>query len=89
VSHEFGQRRETKIPDGPGPWTYRPENADGIVNPRNPAWELKNNTGRPDEIANPNNGPGTYDDGRRFGDDAETHKFGQRREHKIPDGPGP
>jgi len=30
-----------KIPDGPGPWTYRPENADGIVNPRHPAWDLK------------------------------------------------
>jgi len=63
-AHEFGQRRESKIHDGPGPWTYRPENADGVVKPRNPAWELKNSTGRPNTITDPNNGPGTYDDGR-------------------------
>ena len=55
----------------------------------NVGLEWKNNTGRIDNQIDPNRGPGSYDDGRNFGDDAKVQAFGIRREEKIPLGPGP
>ena len=58
--------------------------------PRNSiGLEWKNNTGRIEIVIDPNGGPGTYDDGRNFGDDVKVQEFGIRREEKIPLGPGP
>ena len=88
-SHVFGSKREHRIPDGPGPGYYLHERADDLVEKRNPAYDFGSYQGRPTTFADPSNGPGTYDDGRKFGDDAESHVFGTKREHKIPDGPGP
>jgi hypothetical protein len=50
-AHEFGVRREEKIPIGPGPGEYKPEVADSAVRERSPAWEFKNQTGRKDSVA--------------------------------------
>ena len=59
------------------------------MKPRNAAWDFKLTTGRQEIIADPNRGPGTYEDGYKFGDDSRAHDFGIRRELIIPDGPGP
>jgi hypothetical protein len=61
---KIGVRRDDKFADTPGPGHYKHENADDMVNNRSPAWQWQNNTGRPEIAANPNNGPGTYDDNR-------------------------
>jgi hypothetical protein len=71
--------------EGPGPGYYKHEEADNFTKPRNNyALEWKNNTGRIDTVIDPNGGPGTYDDGRNFGDTVKVLSFGIRREEKIP-----
>jgi hypothetical protein len=88
-SHQFGVRRIIPIPAGPGPADYFPDRAIKLTNPTGPVISFKDSPERPNQEINPNNGPGTYDDGRKFGDDSESHQFGVRREILIPAGPGP
>ena len=45
--------------------------------------EWKNNTGHIDNQIDPIRGPGSYDDGRKFGVDVKVQAFGIRREEKI------
>jgi hypothetical protein len=87
--HRIGVRREIPIPAGPGPADYFPEPSIKLTNPTAPVVNFKDSPERPNPAINPNNGPGTYDDGRRFGDNSEWHKIGVRREIPIPEGPGP
>jgi hypothetical protein len=88
-SHIIGLRRNILIPEGPGPADYFPDRSIKITNPTAPVINFKDSPERPNPVVNPNNGPGTYDDGRKFGDDSEWHIMGVRRETPIPLGPGP
>ena len=87
--HEFGQRREEKLDSNPGPGSYEHHVTKEMANNTNPKWIWQNITGRKDTIIGVEGGPGTYEEHRKFGDNAKVHEFGQRREERSPDGPGP
>jgi hypothetical protein len=87
--HRIGVRRESPIPSGPGPADYHPDGSIKLTNPTAPAHNFRDRPERPNPNINPNNGPGSYNDGRTFGDDTEWHRIGVRRELPIPSGPGP
>jgi hypothetical protein len=74
--HEFGQRREQPIPNGPGPGTYDEHVTKMMENNSNPKWDMRNQTGRQDAIGDPEGGPGTYEERRNWDDDARVHEFG-------------
>jgi hypothetical protein len=74
--HKFGEnpknftlgiRRHVNIPVTAGPGEYNHENADLLTKIRNPAWQWSNNQGRLEACYDKEGGPGTYDDGLKFG----------------------
>ena len=58
-------------------------------NNSNPKWDWKGQTERKQPTADPEGGPGTYDEHRRFDDNARVQEFGQRRDYPTDSNPGP
>ena len=86
---EFGQKREIKIDQTPGPCDYEHHVPKDMINNSNPKWDWKNQTDRREPVQNPEGGPGTYEEHRRFDDNARVEEFGQRRIIKTDQTPGP
>merc|ERR1740117_1301334 len=86
---EFGQKREIKIDQIPGPCDYDHHVPSEMNKNSNPQWKWENQTGRREPVVNPEGGPGTYEEHRRFNDNARVEEFGQKREIKIDQTPGP
>jgi len=82
----IGERRPQKLNDNVGPGHYSPERADSITKTQAPRINMGMNKSpsRPDGFAiqsmTDTAGPGKYDVGYKFGDDAKPFTIGERRE---------
>ena len=65
---EFGQKREIKIDQTPGPCDYDHHHPHEMIRNSNPQWKWENKTGRREAFKDTEGGPGTYDELRQFGD---------------------
>jgi hypothetical protein len=73
---------------GIGPGHYSPERADTVTKPSVSTVKIGLNPSpsRPDSFAHPSqievHGPGSYDTGYKFGDDAKAFRIGEKRPEK-------
>jgi len=90
----IGEKRPEKPNDNVGPGHYSPERAESITKPLAPSAKINaNSPSRPESFANKGQigslGPGEYASNAKFGDDAKSFKFGEKRPEKPNDNVGP
>ena len=93
-SFKFGEKRPEKPNDNVGPGHYSPERAELVTKPIAPSAKINpNSLSRPESFANKGQigslGPGEYASNGKFGNDAKTFKFGEKRPEKSNDNVGP
>ena len=91
---KIGEKRPEKPNDNVGPGHYSPERAESITKPLAPSAKINaNSPSRPESFANKGQigslGPGEYASNAKFGDDAKSFKFGEKRPEKPNDNVGP